>query len=290
MIGKGKSIAHTRASVQYGWDQEKEAEVVYRQHLCGDNPKEIAKEFQTVQQTNVRCQKNTLSFVLSPTVEDGKKLKPKQLEELTHKFVKQMKLQQHQAMAFVHRDKKHLHIHLYVNRIGFDGKAYNDSYIGKQSQLAAEKVAKEMHLTTAREVQQEKQQSLLYVRGIIKRNHERTLQHRPKSIDDYIKLMQKQDVKVIPVINRSNQLQGFRFEHGGHNLKGSGVHRDMSGGKILLAISQNREKGLKLSKDNTLKIMDRTVTLSTNLATTIAKKVAKQAIKKVIDTGIGIGY
>ncbi|MCX2678892.1 relaxase/mobilization nuclease domain-containing protein [Galbibacter sp. EGI 63066] len=290
MIGKGSSIAHTRASMQYGWNQEKDAEVVYRQHLCGENPKEITKEFQTVQQTNARCRKNTLSFVLSPTIEDGQRLKQKQLSELTRKFTEQMNLKEHQAIAFVHRDKKHLHVHLYVNRIGFDGKAYNDSYIGKKSQLAAEKVAQQMQLTTARQVQQEKQQSLLYIRGIIKRNHERALQHRPKSVDHYIKLMQEQGVKVIPSINKSNQLQGFRFEYGGHNLKGSGVHRDMSGGKILLAISQNTEKGLKASKDNTLKILNQTVTLSTNLATSIAKKVAKQVIKKAIDTGIGIGY
>ncbi|WP_255462770.1 relaxase/mobilization nuclease domain-containing protein [Galbibacter sp. BG1] len=155
MIGKGMAIAHTRASMKYGMDQEKDAEIVYRAHLAGETPSEVTKEFKIVQDTNARCQKNTLSFVLSPTVEDGKKLSVKKLEELTGRFVKQMKLQEHQAMAFVHRDKNHLHVHLYVNRIRFDGKAYNDSYIGKQSQLAAEKVAKEMQLTTAREVQRE---------------------------------------------------------------------------------------------------------------------------------------
>ena len=75
---------------------------------------------------------------------------------MTQRFIQEMKLKERQAIAFVHRDKEHTHVHLYVNRIGFDGKAYNDSFIGKQSQLAAERVAKQMGLTTVREVQQEK--------------------------------------------------------------------------------------------------------------------------------------
>ena len=33
MIGKGKAIAHTQASVAYGWNQEKGAEVVFKQEL-----------------------------------------------------------------------------------------------------------------------------------------------------------------------------------------------------------------------------------------------------------------
>ena len=153
MIGMGKSISHTGVSMSYGWNEEKDAKVVYRQHLAGDNPKEITQEFKIIQSQNHRCKKNTLSFVLSPTVEDGQKLKNKELTEIVQRFVKEMKLQERQAIAFAHRDKNHLHIHLYVNRIGFDGKAYKDSYIGKRSQQAAEKVAQQMGMTTVREVQ-----------------------------------------------------------------------------------------------------------------------------------------
>lgn len=34
-----------------------------------------------------------------------------------------------------YQDKDHKHIHLYVNRIDFKGVSYNDSFIGKRSQL-----------------------------------------------------------------------------------------------------------------------------------------------------------
>ena len=48
MIGKGTSIAHTGTSIDYGWNQEKGAEVVLSQHLAGENPKEITEEFRLV--------------------------------------------------------------------------------------------------------------------------------------------------------------------------------------------------------------------------------------------------
>ncbi|WP_238474644.1 relaxase/mobilization nuclease domain-containing protein [Maribacter algarum] len=155
MIGKGKSISHTDPSMGYGWNQEKKAEVVYKQHLAGDNPREITEEFRIIQEQNIRTKNNTLSFVLSPTIEDGKDLSSERLQELTQRFIAEMKLEEHQGIGFVHRDKQHTHVHVYVNRINFDGTAYKDNFIGKRSQYAAERVAKEMGLTTAREVQQE---------------------------------------------------------------------------------------------------------------------------------------
>ena len=83
MIGKGKSIAHTKASIAYGWNQEKDAEIVFSQHLAGDTTQQITDEFKLIQEQNVRCQKNTLSFVLSPIQEEGKKLSKNELGELT---------------------------------------------------------------------------------------------------------------------------------------------------------------------------------------------------------------
>ncbi len=289
MIGMGKSISHTGASMGYGWNEEKEAKVIYRQHLAGDNPKEITQEFKIIQSQNQRCKKNTLSFVLSPTIKDGQELKDKDLTEITPRFVKEMKLQERQAIAFVHQDKSHLHIHLYVNRIGFDGKAYKDNYVGKRSQLAAERVAKQMGLTTVREVQQQKLNQVKDVRTEIKQIHEKIItEMKPKDFDQYIKYMKQNDVKVIPSINKSNQLRGFRFEYKHQNLKGSEVHRSMSMGRIAEQIGFDKNVAQKIVKDNTLVMLGKTVGLSPNFAATIAKKAIKLAIKKTIGLGMEI--
>lgn len=288
MIGKGKAIRNTGTNIDYGLDREKDAETVFSQHLAGDNAQQITKEFKLIQEQNTRCHKNTLSFILSPTREDGKNLTKEQLGELTQKFIKEMRLKENQAVAFVHRDKAHTHVHLYVNRIGFDGKAYNDSFIGKRSQLAAENVAKEMGLTTVKDVQLEKELDSMKIRLEIKNIHQKVMENEcPKTLNDYMKAMKAQNVEVIPSINKANKLQGFRFQYQGHNFKASEVHRSMSGGRIMAQLSRNRGIGKPIHAGKSVRLLGKTVEISSNLATSIAKNIIKKTIKRAIDTGIG---
>jgi hypothetical protein len=281
MIGKGKSISHTKASMAYGWNQEKDAEIVLKEFLHGDSPAEITKEFKMLQDQNYHCTKNTLSFVISPTIEDGRKLNKKELQTITKRFMHEMKLGERQAIAFIHQDKDHKHIHLYVNRIDFNGVAYNDSFIGKRSQLAAEKVAEHMGLTTVKQVQFEKEFNLREIRTEIKRRHDLTMkQFKPKSFDDYIKAMQVNSVKVIPTINNQKKLQGFRFEFDGHNLKGSEVHRNMSVGNIGKQISGINGKSILKENNVSVKLAGKVVELTPSLALKITKFIIKKVIQK----------
>ena len=289
MIGKGKSISHTRASISYGWKQEKEAEIIYKEHLIGETPREITQEFKIIQDQNCRCKNNTLSFVLSPTVEDGKKLKQKELKTLTKKFLQRMELQSRQAIAFVHRDKAHTHVHLYVNRIGFDGKAYNDSYIGKRSQQAADQVAKEMGFQRAMEIQYQRLEEQKQLRQEIKHHHEKIIkEQKPKELDLYIKHMKEKGIEVRPVINRQEQLQGLRYKYKGYDYKGSEVHRSLSGGKVMAQIMWNKEQKVEITKGMTIQLAGRAVELNANLSLSIAKRVVKQVIKRSVDLGMGI--
>jgi hypothetical protein len=288
MIGKGTSIGHTGTSIEYGWNQEKDAEIVFSEHLAGTDPQQITEEFKLIQEQNTRCQKNTLSFILSPVAEEGKNLSKEQLGEVSQRFIKQMQLKENQAIAFVHRDKAHTHVHLYVNRIGFDGKAYNDSFIGKRSQLAAENVAKEMGLTTVKEVQLERGRNFIKVRLEIKNIHQDIMKtERPKTLDSYIKVMQERNVSVIPSINRANRLQGFRFKYQSHNFKASEVHRSMSGGRIMAQLSQNNGITIPIKLGKTINLLGKTMEMSTNLIASIAKNIIKKTMKRAIDTGIG---
>ncbi|AIY13871.1 relaxase/mobilization nuclease domain-containing protein [Cellulophaga baltica] len=286
MIGKGKTIAHTAVAMEYGWNQEKDATVVLKQHLVGENPKEISNEFKIIQRMNTKCEKNTISFVLSPTIEDGKNLTDKRLGEIAKEFIKEMKLTDHQAIAFVHKDKEHIHFHLYVNRIDFNGKAYADNFIGKRASFHAEKIARAMGLKTVKDVQNEKLQRLKHIRAEIKKIHDTVLRlEKPRSFEEYITKMKIKEVKVIPSINKANKLQGFRFEYRGVNLKGSEVHRSMSGGKIGAELALNVPKYMEKASVNTVNILGKGLEMSANLVASIAKS----AVKKVILKGIDIG-
>ncbi|SFN30502.1 relaxase/mobilization nuclease domain-containing protein, partial [Salegentibacter flavus] len=180
------------------------------------------------------------------------------------------------------------HIHIYTNRIGFDGKAYNDSFIGKRSQIAADNVAKELGLTRVKEVQKEKLNELKGFRQEIKDIHNRVLQTKPKSLDDYMNKMKAHQVEVIPTINKANKLQGFRMEYRGVNLKASEIDRSMSGNKLIAVISQNKSFTRLKEAPKNLLVLNKTVQLSSNLASKITKDIIKGALKKVMDTGIGM--
>lgn len=252
MIGKGKAISHTKASIEYGWNQEKNAEIVYKQNLAGETPKEITEEFKIIQSMNDKCERNTFSFVISPTIKDGKKLDLKDLNKITSEFVEDLKLENHQAIAFVHNDKNHKHIHLYVNRIDFNGKAYNDSFIGKRSQKTAERIAEKLNLQTVKMVKEQKLENLKEVRKYIREKHEFSFKFfHPESYHQYINQMRQFNIQVKPVINKSNQLQGFRYKLNNINLKGSEVHRSLSINKLkskFLEIAKATLKQISITK------------------------------------------
>ncbi|TVZ56935.1 relaxase/mobilization nuclease-like protein [Lutibacter sp. Hel_I_33_5] len=276
MIGKGKAISHTKASIEYGWDLNKDADIVFKQNLAGETPKEVTEEFKIIQSMNEKCKRNTFSFVLSPTIEDGKKLNNNGLNIITKEFIKELKLENHQAIAFVHNDKNHKHIHLYINRINFKGKAYNDSFIGKRSQKTAERVAEKLQLKTVKQIQQEKLNGLKIIRSEIHKHHLNCLKmYKPRSFQNYIDLMIKYKIKVNPVINKQNKLQGFRYHFKGTNLKGSEVHRSMSINKLAPQINLRKE----YVKNNGIQLTNKIVQLPTNLVISIMKSLVKNSVK-----------
>lgn len=287
MIGKGKAISHTRASMSYGWNQEKDAQVIFKQELIGDTPEEITKEFRAIQDLNYNCEKNTLSFVLSPTIKDGQKLNNKQLRDICKSFMEKMQLADRQAIAFVHQDKEHKHIHLYVNRIDYQGKAYNDSFIGKRCQQIAEKVAQEFKLTTVKDVQEERLINLKDIRSEIKRRHDIALRvFKPDDLNKYMEAMKANGVMVIPCINKAEKLQGFRFEFDKYNLKGSEVHRSMSLGNIVKQIEKNNVRFKEVGKQVAAKLIGKGLDAAGNLPLKITKEVVKTIIKKGLDLGM----
>lgn len=290
MIGKGHSISSTRASLEYGMNKEKGAEVVLKENIAGDTAREISEEFQIIQSQNERCVKNTFSFVISPTVQDGEKLRALDFKEIAKKFLKEMKLQNHQSVGIVHRDKAHNHIHVYTNRISFQGEAYKDSFIGKRSQIAADHVAKELGYKRVRDIRHQKLQELKHLREEIKQISEKVLQKRPGSMNEYIAKMQTHQVKLIPSINKSKQLQGFRLEYKGVNLKGSEVHSSMSGGNLIATISQNRSNIPLKEAPEKLHLLNKTIQISPAMVSRIAMNLAKQVIKRSIGKGIDMGF
>ncbi|WP_196889054.1 relaxase/mobilization nuclease domain-containing protein [Aureivirga sp. CE67] len=227
MVGKGKSIAHGAKAIDYALKKEK-AVILEKSGIVGGSGKEIKKEFRITQELNENCRNTELSLVLSPSIMDGNKLSNEDFKELTKEFIKKLKLEKHQYISILHSDKKHKHVHIFVNRIDFKGKAYVDSFIGKKCQLEADNLAKEKGFVRSKEVPKLKKEALKGIRKEIYELHKETLNKNPKDFNEYIFKMKLKGITIIPTINKNGKLQGFRVSYKGINLKASEIHRKMS--------------------------------------------------------------
>ena len=248
--------------MEYGWNQEKDAEVVFSQHLAGNNPQQITEEFKLIQEENTRCQKNTLSFMLSPTSQDGKNLTKEQLKELTQRFIKEMQLKERQAIAFVHRDKAHTHVHLYVNRIGFDGKAYNDSFIGKRSQLGRRKRGQGNGADHGQGSAIGKGDWIPFIPVLeIKNIHQRVMEEqKPRTLDDYMKAMKAKEMwKSSRPSTRRTDYRGSALNTKAIILRRARCTAPCREAHIIGQLSQNKGMGKQTYTGKSVQVLGKTI-------------------------------
>ncbi|NQU52894.1 MAG: relaxase/mobilization nuclease domain-containing protein [Bacteroidetes bacterium] len=243
MIGKAKSISHVSNAINYAQNKIKAVEI-NRNKVIGENGKEIAKEFRVFQNLNSRCNRNSFSFVLSPSIEDGAKLAETDFAKIAVDFLIRMNLDQNQHISFLHKDKDHAHIHIFVNRIDAMGKAYKDNYIGKKAQRIAEKIALDWNFTTARKVQQEKESRLA---SQITKAHEMILPQKPRDIFEYAKMMKHYGIELHLKQASNGKVVGLKFRIGKESIKASSVHRSFSAASLQKTIQRNlKSKSIKI--------------------------------------------
>lgn len=252
MVSKAKATKGSARAIDYLFADKGQAVELDRNGIAGMNGTEILSEFREIQALNGNCINNTYSIVISPSNErdftDG------ELKRIGQFYLEQMGLIDHQYLMTAHKSTDQTHIHIQCNRIGFDGKAHSDSKIHKRAQDIAEAIAKRLGLKTAKEVQQEriKEQEAVQSKDIPQLlallNEKCTKQ--AKTFTEYCELMRAQGVEVLPTINASGAIQGFRLKHlqSGQNYKASEVskcglkHLTRAGVQIDTEVSQNYAK------------------------------------------------
>ena len=233
MIGKGKSIAHTGNAINYAVEKHK-AEILDKHNLIGSTGEEIEQEFKMCQNLNGRCENNTFSFVLSPSIEDGTKLTDNQLRDIAKEFLDKMSLSGHQSIILKHQDKAHTHLHIYANRVGFDGRATKDHYIGKKCQDKAHEIAKSRNLTCARDVETLRLENTKDIRHEISRRMDVVLKnHKPKNFNEFKELCKGSDVKLEPSINKkTGGMRGYKVQFDGQTFKASDLGKKKITSKV----------------------------------------------------------
>jgi hypothetical protein len=94
-------------------------------NYCYGNLKEVTGQFEDVGKLNPKLTNKvmhiTLSFPPRETLSQGK------LREIADECAKKMGYEKNQSIVIVHNDTKHQHMHIVVNRVGYDGKTVSDS-------------------------------------------------------------------------------------------------------------------------------------------------------------------
>ena len=275
MVGKGKSIKHGGNGIDYALKKD-HAEVIDKRHIVGENGQEIKNEFKVFQNLNHRCENNDISFVLSPETKDGTKLTNEDFKAIADDFLKKMNLEKNQAIVVKHSDKKHAHLHIYVNRIDSNGVAYKDKHIGYKSQKMADEVAQSRGLTRASEVEKlHKEMEKLNHKELKKQilqKHKAVLEHRPKDFKTYSELMKSSGVEIKPTINKAGRMQGYKVEFQGVELKASSIKESVKINGKSKQISPLTLKSLGVNMQPT-KALDLASTI--NPALKIGFKIAK---------------
>lgn len=242
MVSKATATKGSIKAINYLLDDKGKAVELDRFGISGENGTEILAEFREIQRLNTRCENNTYSIVLSPSNE--REFSLDELREIGREHLHNLGLTNRQYLMTAHLSTDQPHIHLQVNRIDFFGKAHNDHIIGLKSQTSAEKIAKRLGLTTAKEFAKMKTEKTENLRNFLVEIHKNSLSE-VKTFSEYCEFIERYDVEVQPTIRKNGELQGYNFldKKSGEVIKASKV----SGAGLKRLI----EKGVEIDHKNT---------------------------------------
>jgi Relaxase/Mobilisation nuclease domain len=94
-------------------------------NLCFGDKLELIKQFNEVRNLNPKLSKPVMHVTLS--LAPGEQLDKGKLCSMVEDCAKELGFDKNQFIAVTHNDTSHQHLHIVVNRVGFDGKTLSDS-------------------------------------------------------------------------------------------------------------------------------------------------------------------
>jgi len=127
-------------------------------NLRGENERDYENQMSARQKLFRNRAKNlTAHIILSPSIEDGRRLTREDWKEITQRFLEKSGLTSFQSISFLHRDTEHFHLHIVVNRIDEDGKIYRAKNELAMSQRIADEIAHERMMIRASQIRTQKE-------------------------------------------------------------------------------------------------------------------------------------
>ena len=196
------------------------------------------------------------------------------------------------ALAYVSSlslEKKHIHIHVLMNRIQRNFQLHNDHFIGLRAQWSAHRTAEKFGLISAKQIriekikEAEKTSVTKSLKSEIFKKHQQVLESKPLTLENYISRMYKLGITFIPSITNQGQLQGYRLrdQESQEEFKASDIHKLLSL-KNLLEVGLPVSDGVELHK-NLLKSQEIAIEKSRDLRMKIdaEEKIKREEINNI---------
>ncbi|MBA4055604.1 MAG: hypothetical protein C0490_12895, partial [Marivirga sp.] len=216
--------------------------------------KTIMKEIQMIKVMRPNLQKffyhTSINF---PPAED---LSNEKMKEIAHDYLKASGFDQHQFIMFRHRDADHPHLHILVNRIGYDGKVFSDSNDFAKCEKILRDLERKYKLTEVISSKQAKERAVtkdelemmkrtntpshkMRVQVLIKD----ALASKPKlTCSEFIHLLESKGVNVLFNQASTGYVSGISYSYEGMTFTGSKLGNDFKWTTIKNSIDYEQER------------------------------------------------
>jgi hypothetical protein len=249
---KGKGF---RGALRYNLEKvEKGIAEVLDHSFVRVSEKSIMKEIQMVRVQRPNLQKyfyhTSINF---PPCED---LANQKMKQIGHDYMVANGFTQHQFIMFRHHDADHPHLHILVNRIGYDGKVLSDSNDFARSEKVLRELEIRYDLTKVNSSSQARERAMtknelemmkrtnepsqkmklqVLIQGILK-------EKQGMATKEFIKALEDKGINVLFNQASTGFVSGISFGYEGIIIKGAKLGNDFKWGSIKNSINYEQER------------------------------------------------
>ncbi len=260
---KGKGF---RGALRYNLDKvNRQVAEVLDHSFASVSEKTILKEVQFVRMMRPNLQKyfyhTSINF---PPSED---LSNQMMTQIGHDYLNANGFTQHQFIMFRHKDADHPHLHILVNRIGYDGKVLSDSNDYQRSEGILRKLEVKynlMRVTPSKEVKEramtkDELEMMKRTNGL---SHKIKLQiiikellkeRRGKATQEFIQALKSKGVSVLFNQASTGFVSGISYEYRGFIIKGAKLGNDFKWSSIKKAINYDQDRDRVIIQEANIK-------------------------------------
>jgi hypothetical protein len=238
MIAKALNGKSFGGLISYVLEKKKSPEIIGSNGLMLTTKQEITKQFNAVRK--LRPQVANVVWHTPISFAHMDKITNQKMRSIALDYLEEMKLKDHQFLIVKHNDTKHSHMHLIINRIGFDGEAARDWKNSFKTMKVMQKLEKKYGLEVALDAGNNRKESIVSAIefGIAKKEKFSSVMKRVEQLGYNIKINE----------TSNGILRGVSFmdEKKGISYKASDINRSLS--KELKQLHQLKEHKNQMSR------------------------------------------